>query len=198
MSDTPVNWTCQVNTDTGATITRDTDLSIRRVRNKCQLQVSRQTCQIPTSVSDKRQEINRQAHPISMPLPATYLLLFASLCSLVPQCTGGKWFHKNNIHYYFSSVQSKWGDAQSNCASMGARLATISSSKENNYLLRRNPSNDPRSGMSAHWIGLKGFCGGNGCTFEWDSSADVDEGEFMWAPGYPNTEQYLTYVYLGK
>ena len=125
-------------------------------------------------------------------------IIWLAVLSVSGTTAAEKWYKKNGFHYYFSNVQTSWGDAQANCARMGAKLTTIDSVKENSYLLRRNPADDPRSGMTAHWIGLKGFCTYDSCSWQWDGGADVIETELLWAPGYPDTEQYLTYAYLGK
>ena len=120
------------------------------------------------------------------------------LAVLLSSAAAGKWYKKNHRHYYFSNVQTSWSDARANCASLGAQLTTIGDSRENNYLLRRNPTDDPRSRMTAHWIGLSGFCRYEECTWQWEDGADVVEAELLWASSYPDTEQYLTYVYLGE
>ena len=139
----------------------------------------------------------KKKHPKMMVRIRHILVVFCAI--FAPITAAGKWFHKNDKHYFFSSVQTTWNDAQSNCNIYGAKLVTIDNAKENKYLLRRNPVDERRSGMTAHWIGLKGFCPPHsGCSWRWDDGTEVDESALLWATGYPESDQFQTYAYLGK
>ncbi|XP_074948583.1 C-type lectin domain family 4 member F-like isoform X1 [Phalacrocorax aristotelis] len=89
-------------------------------------------------------------------------------------------YHQGKI-YFFSSDRKPWDAAEAACRSTHARLTSITSPEEQDYLAR-----EARGGT--YWIGLAAT--GPGGSWRWVDGAAYSQAQSFWAAGQPDNTDH--------
>ncbi|KAM6268326.1 C-type lectin domain family 4 member F-like [Spheniscus humboldti] len=89
-------------------------------------------------------------------------------------------YHRGKI-YYFSGQPKPWSEAEAACRSVHSHLTSITSSEEQDYLVR-----EARGG--SYWIGL--VATGPKGSWRWVDGTAYSQSQSFWAPGQPDSTDH--------
>ena len=103
------------------------------------------------------------------------------------------WFNFNGHCYKYVGGRLTWAEAERNCVSQGANLASIRSHREKDSVRKVIQNSDPE--MGATWIGLRDVHMDG--WWMWSDGSEVSFTE--WGVGFPNNangNQHCGHVYV--